>query len=67
MFDVANQQTGFNTPTVNQQDNGLLGLQPTSNPLMTGGQGINPENFNTTAFQSNPAVANMVKALKGTP
>lgn len=65
MFDPLNQQNGFNVPTANQQDASLLGVQPSNDPVASQ-QMFNPDALNTTAFQNNPAVANMIKALKGT-
>lgn len=58
------QQTidNFTTPAMNQQSNNLLG-QP---PIQAAGMpSLDMGALNTTALQSTPEVANMIKALKG--
>lgn len=52
---------GFNTTATNQQNNSLLGAPQFQKPQMA----FDPESLNTTALQSTPEVANMIKALKG--
>lgn len=67
MFQTGGPQTGnqFTTSSILQQNTGLLG-----NPQIQSNAGLSqpdPSQFNSTAPQStnNPAVTNMVKALKG--
>ena len=58
-------QTGnqFTTSAVNQQNTQLLG-NPQGNPVQQQPP-LDPQALNSTAFQSNPNVTNVVKALKG--
>jgi len=64
MFPQANP-TNQQAPTsfMNQQ-----GIQLLGNPQIQAASAapvVNPGNFNTTALQSTPEVASMIKALKG--
>jgi hypothetical protein len=54
----------FNTSAINQQNNGLLGTPQIASSALPK---FDPMILNSTAFQSagNPAIADMVQALKG--
>lgn len=61
-MDFGNPQLGNSVSTANQQNVQLLGTPPIQNASMPT---IDPGVLNSTAFQANGNVANMIKALKG--
>lgn len=63
MFPQTGPQQQFNTAAMNQQGSTLLGSPPIQ--AAAAAPSVDSNSLNSTAFQSNPGIANMVKALKG--